>query len=129
MLLTIAYTGMRWSETIGLERDLLLPPLINVEWQLREISGMFHRLPPKDDSYRSTSWEPYLPVDLPPFLARLLTAQAKERSLERCACVGQHEEVDAMCSSARTAATTGAVTTPSASSAQRATGDMTLASW
>jgi integrase len=90
MLVTIAYTGMRWGETIGLERDLLLPSLINVEWQLREISGMFHRLAPKDDSYRSTNWEPYLPVDLPPFLADLLTAQTKERSRERCACVGQH---------------------------------------
>jgi hypothetical protein len=74
MLVTIAYTGMRWGETIGLEGDLLLPSLINVEWQLREISGIFHRLPPKDDSYRSANWEPYLPVDLPPFLADLLTA-------------------------------------------------------
>ena len=33
MLVTIGYTGMRWGETIGLERDLLLPALINVEWQ------------------------------------------------------------------------------------------------
>ena len=56
---------MRWGETIGLERDLLLPTLINVEWQLREIRGRFFRLPPKDDSYRSTNWEPLVPVDLP----------------------------------------------------------------
>ena len=55
MLVTIGYTGMRWGETIGLERDYLLTGLINVEWQLEEISGRFHRLPPKDDSYRSTS--------------------------------------------------------------------------
>ena len=53
MMVTIGYTGMRWGETIGLERDLLLPALINAEWQLREISGRFHRLLPKDDSYRS----------------------------------------------------------------------------
>ena len=53
MLVTIGYTGMRWGETIGLEHDLLLPALINAEWQLREISGRFHRLPPKDDSCRS----------------------------------------------------------------------------
>ena len=66
MLVTIAYTGMRWGETIGLERDLLLPTQIHVEWQLREISGHFHRLPPKDDSYRSPNWEPLLPVDIPP---------------------------------------------------------------
>ena len=56
MLIMIGYTGMRWGETIGLERDLLLPIMINVEWQLREIGGRFYRLPPKDDSYRSTSW-------------------------------------------------------------------------
>jgi hypothetical protein len=31
MLVTIGYTGMRWGETIGLERDLLLPSLINVD--------------------------------------------------------------------------------------------------
>jgi hypothetical protein len=39
--------------------------LINVEWQLREVSGRFHRLPPKDDSYRSTNVEPLTPVDIP----------------------------------------------------------------
>jgi hypothetical protein len=77
MLLTIAYTGMRWGETIGLERDLLLPTLINVEWQLREIRGRFFRLPPKDDSYRSANWEPLVPVDLPAFLAELLTTQVE----------------------------------------------------
>jgi len=69
MLVTIGYTGMRWGETIGLECDLLLPSLINLEWQLREINGRFHRLPPKDDSYRSTNVEPFVPVDIPAFLA------------------------------------------------------------
>ena len=90
MLVTIGYTGMRWGETIGLERDLLLTGLINVEWQLREISGRFHRLPPKDDSYRSTKHEPLVPVDLPPFLAELLTAQAGKRAGQRCACAAEH---------------------------------------
>jgi hypothetical protein len=37
MLATIAYTGMRWGETIGLEPEFVLPALINVEWQLHEI--------------------------------------------------------------------------------------------
>jgi hypothetical protein len=78
MLITIGYTGMRWGETIGLERDLLRPSLINVEWQLREVSG-FHRLPPKDDSYRSTKYEPLVPVDLPAFLAELLAAGREAR--------------------------------------------------
>jgi hypothetical protein len=88
--ITIAYTGMRWGETTGLERELLLPTLINVEWQLREISGQFYRLPPKDDSYRSTNWEPLLPVDLPPFLATLLTAQAEKYAGRQCGCVKEH---------------------------------------
>ena len=90
LLVTIGYTGMRWGETIGLETDLLRPSLINVEWQLREIGGRFHRLPPKDDSYRSTNYEPLLPVDIPPFLAKLLTAQAGKRVGQRCACAAQH---------------------------------------
>jgi len=90
MLVTIGYTGMRWGEMIGLERDLLLPSLINLEWQLREINGRFHRIPPKDDSYRSTNVEPFVPVDIPAFLAELLTAQAQTRSQRRCACAAAH---------------------------------------
>ncbi len=69
MVVTIAYTGMRWGETIGLECEYTRPAEIHVEWQLRELRSAFHRLPPKDDSYRSPAWEPCLPVDLPPFLA------------------------------------------------------------
>jgi integrase len=90
MLITIGYTGMRWGETIGLERDLLLPTMINVEWQLREIGGRFFRLPPKDDSYRSTSWEPLVPVDIPAFLVALLIPQAEKRARRLCACVREH---------------------------------------
>lgn len=90
MLITIGYTGMRWGETIGLECDYLCTGLINVEWQLEEISGRFHRLPPKDDSYRSTTWEPLLPVDIPPFLTGLLTAQVRKYAQRRCACAAAH---------------------------------------
>ena len=90
MLVTIGYTGMRWGETIGLERDLLRPGLINVEWQLREVSGRFCRLPPKDDSYRSANVEPLTPVDIPPFLAGLLAAQAGKHARQRCACAAGH---------------------------------------
>ena len=90
MLVAIGYTGTRWGETIGLERDFVLPTLINVEWQLREIKGRFFRLPPKDDSYRSTNWEPLVPVDLPIFLAGLLTGQAAKHTQQRCACAREH---------------------------------------
>ena len=94
MLVTIGYTGMRWGETIGLECDHLLAGLINVEWQLEEISGRFHRLPPKDDSYRSTNWQPLLPVDIPPFLSGLVTAQARKYAQRRCACAAGHDGQD-----------------------------------
>src|SRR6185437_7353888 len=43
MLVAIGYTGTRWGETIGLERDFVLPTLIDVECQLREIRGRFFR--------------------------------------------------------------------------------------
>ncbi len=91
MLVTIGYTGMRWTETTGLEHDYLLTALINVEWQMEEISGRFHRLPPKDDSYRSTTDEPLLPVDIPPFLSALLAAQARKHAQRRCACAAGHD--------------------------------------
>ena len=75
MIVTIAYTGLRLGEMIGLEREHVRRDEMHVEWQLREIRSTFHRLPPKDDSYRSPNWEPCLPVDLPPFLAELLARQ------------------------------------------------------
>jgi hypothetical protein len=88
LVVTMAYTGMRWGETIGLEREYFRGSLINVEWQLREV-GSFYRLPPKDDSYRSTDWEPCVPVDLPPFLSDLLSAQVA-RAYEPCTCAAKH---------------------------------------
>jgi integrase len=53
MILTIAYTGLRWGETIGLEREYVKPGELHVEWQLRELGSRFHHIPPKDDSYRT----------------------------------------------------------------------------
>lgn len=90
MIVAVGYTGLRWGETIGLERDYLRPSEIHVEWQLREVNGTFHRLPPKDDSYRSPSWEPGLPVDLPPFLDEMLIRQIQNHPHQQCACAGQH---------------------------------------
>jgi integrase len=90
MIATIGYTGLRWGEVIGLEHEYARPHEIHVEWQLREMNGRFHRLPPKDDSYRSPAWEPNLPVDLPPFLAELLANQVKDHPRQPCSCAGQH---------------------------------------
>jgi hypothetical protein len=70
-------SGLRWAEAIGLELAQVHSAEIHVEWQFHELNGKFHRLPPKDDSYRSPNWEPKLPVDLPPFLADLIERQAK----------------------------------------------------
>lgn len=90
MIVTIGYTGLRWGEAIGLERDLIHPGEIHVEWQARELNGKFHRIPPKDDSYRSPRWEPRLPVDLPAFLARMIARQIQDHQHEPCSCVSQH---------------------------------------
>jgi integrase len=89
LILTVAYTGLRWGEVIGLEHSHLHPGELWVEWQIRE-AGTFYRLPPKDDSYRSPNWEPCLPVDLPPFLNDLLTRQVLAHRHQRCACAAQH---------------------------------------
>jgi len=89
MIITIGYTGLRWGETLGLERDYLRPREMHVEWQLREVNGTFYRIPPKDDSYRSPRWEPKLPVDLPAFLDDLLARQIEPHPSQRCACAGQ----------------------------------------
>jgi integrase len=90
MIVTIGYTGVRWGEAIGLEREYVHPAEIQVEWQLREVNGVFHRLPPKDDSYRSINWEPCLPVDLPGFLADLISRQIQARPGQRCSCAARH---------------------------------------
>ena len=90
LIVTIGYTGLRWGEAIGLERDHAHPGEIHVEWQLHEIDGRFHRLPPKDDSYRSPRFEPRLPVDLPPFLDHLLARQLQASREQRCPCAAQH---------------------------------------
>ena len=90
LIITIGYTGLRWGETIGLELGYVHPGEIHVEWQLRELNGKFHRLPPKDDSYRSPTWEPKLPVDLPDFLSELLARQTKAQPAVPCACQVDH---------------------------------------
>ena len=41
MIVMIGYTGLRWGEPIGLERDFVRPAEIHVESQLREINPKF----------------------------------------------------------------------------------------
>ena len=65
MVITMAYTGMRWSEAIGLPPDCVHGPTMDIAWKLYELDGRFYRGRPKDGSIRT--------VDVPPFLEELLT--------------------------------------------------------
>ncbi|GAA4085013.1 hypothetical protein [Actinomadura miaoliensis] len=79
LVVTIAWTGMRWGEAIGLEdEDVGYLDRIELDWQLREAGGRFTKVPPKDDSARR--------IDKPPFLADLLSRQVQARQTGRCGC-------------------------------------------
>ncbi|SMC98945.1 tyrosine-type recombinase/integrase [Kibdelosporangium aridum] len=75
------YTGMRWGEIVGLETKFARPKAIRVEWQLYELSTGLHRCPPKDDSYRT--------IDLPSFLAMLVSDHIARTTPRPCACHGR----------------------------------------
>jgi integrase len=79
MMATKAYTGMRWSEILGLPPDCIAPGKIQVNWKLYELNGRFYRGRPKDGSIR--------PVDSPPFLDDLLGRVTSKR----CQCDGTGE--------------------------------------
>ena len=60
MVLTVAYTGTRWSEVIGLPPECVHGDRMDIDWKLYELNGKFYKGAPKDGSIR--------PADLPPFL-------------------------------------------------------------
>ena len=64
LVTTKAYTGMRWSEILGLAPGCVQPGKVQVNCKLYELNGRFYRGRPKDGSIR--------PVDSPPFLDDLL---------------------------------------------------------
>lgn len=75
------FTGMRWAELVGLEIECVRDGTVRVERQLWEDDhGVFHRLPPKEDSYRT--------VDVPEFLGLLLAAHIERTGPVPCACHG-----------------------------------------
>lgn len=81
LIVTDTYTGMRWGEVVGLEREYVRDTTIRVEWQLYELdSGELDRCPPKEDSYRT--------LDIPPWHSRLLTEFRQRRPDTKCACHG-----------------------------------------
>jgi integrase len=80
MVLTLAYTGMRWSEVIGLTPACVHEDHIDISWKLYELRGRFYRGRPKDGSIRT--------ADIPPFLANLLARQLAAPASHRCTCRG-----------------------------------------
>ncbi|MEU4410661.1 hypothetical protein AB0F88_39675 [Streptosporangium sp. NPDC023963] len=73
-----AWSGLRWGEAMGLQRNYVKLGSIRIDWQLLEAGGRFYLMPPKDDSHRT--------IDLPPFLQQLLTRQIAAHPDQRCAC-------------------------------------------
>lgn len=79
-IMTIAYTGMRWAETVGLERQYFRLSNIRIEQQVYEHKGRWMKKSPKDDSYRT--------IHLPPFLTDLLSKQLQSHPRGACSCKG-----------------------------------------
>jgi integrase len=78
MLLTIAYTGMRWSEAVGLRPLFVRGDQLGIEWKLYEIKGKYYVGRPKDGSIRT--------ADLPSFLAELLASHLDAHVGRTCTC-------------------------------------------
>jgi integrase len=76
MMTTAAYTGMRWSELLGLSPSHVRTEELKVAWKLYELNGRFYRGRPKDGSIRA--------IDAPPFLNDLLSRVRPAR----CQCKG-----------------------------------------
>jgi integrase len=78
MVLLAAFTGMRWGELVGLEREFvwLDAGAVRVEWQLLEHDdGTFEKKPPKYESRRTLRIPPFLVAILREFLAGLPEGQ------------------------------------------------------
>ncbi len=78
LAITMAYTGMRWSEVIGLSPECVHKATIDINWKLYELNSRFYRGRPKDGSIR--------PADLPPFLVELLTWHLDTNPRRKCTC-------------------------------------------
>jgi integrase len=78
MLITMAYTGMRWSEAIGLPPECFHGQTLDIAWKLYELDARFYRGRPKDGSIRT--------ADLPPFLEDLLTEYLGITTSRTCTC-------------------------------------------
>ncbi len=76
------YTGMRWGEIVGLEKEFARPGAIRVEHQLDELdSGELIGCPPKDDSYGT--------IDAPGWLSALVADHIVRTKPMPCPCHGK----------------------------------------
>lgn len=83
MVLLSAYTGMRFGEVRGLDRQYSLMSAVKVQWQLREVKRVFYKAPPKHNGRRA--------IPLPPFLAALMQEQRGRSAGRLCACGKRRE--------------------------------------
>jgi integrase len=78
-VVTMGYTGVRWGEVVGLEREFVRPGEIRIEWQLYELdTGELVRCPPKDDSRRT--------IDVPNWLGGMLGDHLGRTRPAACEC-------------------------------------------
>ncbi|MCO8272838.1 site-specific integrase [Actinoplanes sp. TRM 88003] len=82
--ITIAYTGCRWSELLGLPPQLIHADAIDLHWKLYELNGNFYRGRPKDGSMRT--------IATPPFLNELLRRHLTSGVPLRCTCSSLPEQ-------------------------------------
>lgn len=78
MVITLAYTGMRWGELLALTPKAICGDQLRIDWKLYELGGRFYKGRPKDGSMRV--------VDLPPFLAELLANYFRDNPPQTCKC-------------------------------------------
>ena len=78
MVILAAWTGMRFGEIRGLERKYARLGAVRVEWQLREVRGVYLKAPPKHNGRRT--------IPLPPFLAELMSDQLRRTESRLCGC-------------------------------------------
>lgn len=91
LVTALAWTGARWGELVGLERRYFRMSTLRIEQQLGELDdGTWLLGPPKEDSRRD--------VDLPPFLAGLLSRQVAATQANRtavCSCYRDGQDAEA----------------------------------
>ncbi|MGW5684921.1 hypothetical protein [Nonomuraea sp. NPDC003754] len=76
----LGYTGLRWGEAIGLEKQYFRLSTLRVEQQLYEHNGAWIKKAPKDGSYRT--------IHLPSFISDLLSQQVQQEGDGQCTCEG-----------------------------------------